>query len=288
MARNDVHSPANLVTEDYEYILSADNSPDMGPGWVLQYGDFGLEVSRRLAATDRLGRSVHQCHHCGARIRYFSILKHVPTGDYIAVGETCMSDRFELATAEFHKLRKAAELDRQARRIREAVAEFVQANPDLAFMGVKKFEERQAQMPETSRENSFIHDVASKLNQYGSLSERQVAAVRTAVARDAERAAALATREVEVFAPVVEGRIVITGEVLSVKWQDSDYGGSLKMLVKDDRNFKVWGTVPSSIEVERGNRVTFTATVEQSKDDETFGFFKRPSKATNLTPQETN
>lgn len=271
--RNDVHSPANLVTEDYEYILSADNSPDMGPGWVLQYGDFGLEVSRHLARTDRLGRSVHQCHHCGARIRYFAILKHVPTGDYIAVGETCLNDRFELATVEFHKLRKAAELDRQQQRIKKAVAAFVEANQDLAFMADKTHEHT----------NGFIADVSRKLRQYGELSERQVNAVRAAIIRDAEWAARKeqeeAARAAEIMVPVIEGKQQITGEVLSLKWQDSDFGSTLKMLVKDERGFKVWGTVPRSIDPERGDRVVFSATITKSDRDESFGFFKRPTKA---------
>lgn len=80
--------------------------------------------------------------------------------------------------------------------------------------------------------------------------------------------------------PVIEGRIQISGEVVSIKEQESIYGITTKMLVRDDRKFNVWGTVPSSIyDVEVGQRVEFTATVEASTDDETFGFYKRPSKA---------
>ena len=52
------------------------------------------------------------------------------------------------------------------------------------------------------------------------------------------------------------------------------------MLVKDDSGFKVFGTVPSSISrVSKGDVVEFTATLEPSKDDPKFGFYKRPSKA---------
>lgn len=79
--------------------------------------------------------------------------------------------------------------------------------------------------------------------------------------------------------PVVEGRIVVNGEVLSVKVQEGYYGWEQKMLVRDDRGFKVWGTVPSCIEPERGSRVEFIATVIKSNKDETFGIYKRPSKA---------
>ena len=111
----------------------------------------------------------------------------------------------------------------------------------------------------------------------GQESERQIEALREAVARDAERAAEQAT---EITAPVITGRIQITGTVLTTKWQDSHFGSTLKMLVRDDRGFKVWGTVPSSLpNTESGDRVTFTAAVEASDDDETFGFFKRPTKA---------
>ena len=80
-------------------------------------------------------------------------------------------------------------------------------------------------------------------------------------------------------APVIEGRIVVSGNVLAVKVQEGYYGWEQKMLVRDDRGFKVWGTVPSCIEPERGNRIEFTATVNKSDKDETFGFYKRPSKA---------
>lgn len=81
-------------------------------------------------------------------------------------------------------------------------------------------------------------------------------------------------------ADVEEGRIVITGEVLAFKWQSSDYGETLKMLVQDDRGFRVWGSVPKGLDdAERNSRISFTATVQQSNDSTKFGFFKRPAKA---------
>lgn len=79
---------------------------------------------------------------------------------------------------------------------------------------------------------------------------------------------------------VEEGRVVITGEVLAFKWQSSDYGDTLKMLVQDDRGFRVWGSVPKGLDdAERNSRISFTATVQQSDNDSKFGFFKRPAKA---------
>lgn len=78
--------------------------------------------------------------------------------------------------------------------------------------------------------------------------------------------------------PVPTGRIVVEGVVLSTKLVESDYGVTLKMLVEGD-GWKVWGTRPRSIEVERGSRVRFTATVEASREDASFGFYSRPTKA---------
>ncbi len=96
--------------------------------------------------------------------------------------------------------------------------------------------------------------------------------------------------EAKAARPVVVGKgIVITGEIVSIKWRDSDWGGDYKITVKDDRNFRVWGTAPRAIldavavgTIEaalKGARVEFTANVTASDDDETFGFFKRPRKA---------
>lgn len=80
-------------------------------------------------------------------------------------------------------------------------------------------------------------------------------------------------------ADVADGRQVINGTVLAMKNQESDWGSVLKMLVQDDRGFRVWGSVPSSLDCNREDQITFTATVSQSDKDSKFGFFKRPTKA---------
>lgn len=59
-------------------------------------------------------------------------------------------------------------------------------------------------------------------------------------------------------------------------------GSTYKMLVQDDRGFKVWGTVPGSIAADKGDEIKFVANVEASDDDPKFGFFKRPRKAVTL------
>lgn len=96
-------------------------------------------------------------------------------------------------------------------------------------------------------------------------------------AREAEQAAIYAAAE-----SCPTGRVEISGIVLTTKWQESMYGSTFKMLVQDDRGFKVWGSVPTKMGYKnvQGRSVSFSATIQPSEDDEKFGFFKRPTKAT--------
>lgn len=111
-------------------------------------------------------------------------------------------------------------------------------------------------------------------------SEKQTAAVRKVIQGRADDAAEKAK-----LGPIEEGRRVIEGVVQSIKTYESHYGVSVKMLVVTTTGHKVFGTVPNSLLEDRGVDalvglgVVFTATIEQSRDDEAFGVFKRPTKA---------
>lgn len=122
-----------------------------------------------------------------------------------------------------------------------------------------------------SRETYFRAELASKLFQFGSLSEKQIAAVRSGLDRELAQAEAKAAA-----GPLDEGRYAIEGEVVSGRYQDSQFGSTYKILVKLDNDNKVWGTCPRALDGKVGDRVVFTATVERSGDDEHFGFFSRP------------
>ena len=97
--------------------------------------------------------------------------------------------------------------------------------------------------------------------------------------------------EKELADDVPTGRMEVSAEVLKVDWKENGYGGRLVMTVKTDGGYLLWGSVPSSItdvdnpdgtrrQLDRGDKVKFTATIEPSDRDPKFGFFKRPSKAT--------
>lgn len=280
-ARTDVHRPTALVTEDYEYAYCYDAHP--------HEGDRGAAMHLLNALIDEgwhFGQ-VHggdTCDHCGARLRYVAVLKHHPTHTLIKVGETCLENRFELATTEFHRLRKAAELNRERTKLADRYTAWKAADPRnqeaIDFL-VEAVEEN-----DNHGYGGFYFDLLHKARRYGELSEKQVAAALKARDRDAAFAARKAAEAAE-RNPVVTGKAVeVTGEVVAVKMHENAYGSRLVMTVKDDRGFLVWGTVPRDLlgggERLKGTHVSFTAAVEASDRDECFGFFKRPRKARKL------
>jgi hypothetical protein len=286
MTRTDAHSPANLVTEDYDHVETYDSR--IGESLALggkvsdhvMYLIQRLGELRKLVASSPLDRGLEQCHHCGAHIRYGAVLRHTPTGQHIAVGETCLDNRFERATVEFQALRKAAQLDREQQRIRKAKEEFVAANEDLAWLNGTDED-----VPQCVRWSEYVWDIRRKFQAYADLSENQVAAIRRTVERSEAQAAEKAKSEPTWIAAPAEGRQEITGKVLAIKdYEDQyNYGATIwKMLVQvgpDSGAWKLWTTIPAKIvnEVERGDMVTIKVTVVHSDDDPTFAKGKRPT-----------
>lgn len=268
MARTDVHRPAALVTEDYEYFGSGYYGTADEPGYSplnTPQGAALLDAGWRFAGVSGGG-----CDHCGARLRFFALMLHAPSHTIIRVGETCLDNRFERASADFHRLRKQAQLDRERQRIKNERLRWFAVNPDAEV----------ALAWAESQNSEFHYNFVRSVRNYGNASAKFLAAMMRDMAR-AERIAAERAAEAETATPVVAGKgIEITGEVVSVKWHENAYGGREVMTVKDARGFKVWGSVPASIDnVQKGDTVTFVANVEASDKDETFGFFKRPRAA---------
>lgn len=86
--------------------------------------------------------------------------------------------------------------------------------------------------------------------------------------------------------PIEEGRQVIDGRVVSSRWQGNAMGQeSFKVLLEDDCGRRYWGTCPGVLvaEVEGGEleRIQVRATVQASRDDRYFGYFKRPHALAN-------
>ena len=112
-----------------EEFTMADGTVQIG----TNFDNARMRWLRDLVANSTTARygDCFQCDHCGARIRYVGVLRHIPTGDHIAVGQTCMDNRFPLSTAEFQAMRKAAQLDREAHRLLTAWNEYKADHADV-------------------------------------------------------------------------------------------------------------------------------------------------------------
>ena len=82
--------------------------------------------------------------------------------------------------------------------------------------------------------------------------------------------------------PNNEDRISLEGKIVSTKFVDNDFGGSMKMLFEDARGFRLWGALPKILNDNESNldnmSIRFMAQVKVSNNDKCFGFYKRPTK----------
>ena len=162
------------------------------------------------------------------------------------------------------------------------------------------------------REDEKVPDIAldildRALHSGKAPSEKQVSMLLDIRRRDQERRARWAA-ETAAAPPCPTGRVLIEGVVLSAKWKTGNYGDSLKLTIKHDSGWKAWGSMPKSLEDAayvdsrgeprvylmattlpeylRGRRVSFTATLSPSREDKSFGFYKRPGRDAVLHPEE--
>lgn len=310
--RTDQHSILNLDPERYKYVMfvdlvAAEQSEQAQRILEMPYGggnmaniDWAYSVyseadmlnARKLY--ERLPRNGFQgnfanrggCDHCGAPgLRYVNVYAH-DSGDWIVVGSTC-AERVGLDNRnayEMDRAKRAQEARKKAEELRrKKEAWLASADPEVvvALTGLLTLHHDTG-----TTGNFFLNDMVRAFKNYGNLSERQAAAMLKTLAdlesrKQREEAERVSPKP---KMPVPTGVVDIVGTVMSVKEQHSQWGTTWKCLVVDDRGFKVWGTIPSSAAWDKGDRVAFTANVEPSNDDESFGFYSRPRKVKAAPP----
>ena len=272
MATPTVHNPTHFEPADYEVVDYLDNKRPVYYGQGIEA--FEAEVKwweTEMATTFGLDwrRKIHRCVHCGnGRVRWITATRHIPTGDTVVFGSDC-TERLGFVNRVAFKLallKSKAEAGHARLKVWNARVRFLEANPAFATA-------IEAAKGELHAKNLFVHDVIAKLNQFGSLSERQVAAVLGSLKRDVEKA----TAPVEVKGDAPSGRVTVTGTILTTKTVHGDYGSTEKMLLGLPNGARVWLTLPGKARAGRGDTITVTATFEVSRDDKSFGFGKRPT-----------
>ena len=285
MTRTDTHRPSAINPDEYVFVSFHDHRPEAALVTLAEQETFRAHMARtgaKFSGHDHGGA----CHICGnANALSVARFWHEPTNTYIEVGETCadkLSDGDALNFASFRKRAKAGV---------EAAAGKAKAEKFLTDAGMSVAYDiwLQKDVDNWGYEESTISDMVHKLVRYGSLSDKQLSFMGKLIARIDERAEIEAQRAAEAAAaaPIpAEGRMDVQGTILTIKAQESYYGTTLKMLVQHADGWKLWGTVPAALEeAEKGDTVSFTATVSVSDDDPKFGFFKRPSKARNVNKE---
>lgn len=280
-ARTDIHRPSAPEFDPQKYELHG--VYDLAPEW-----DAAAKIAERQAAVNALvargyrfgGSTTGGCGHCGSHFRYGALVAHPESREMMFIGETCLEGRFSMSrdeyVAAFRRVRDQAAAGRERLAHIARVAEFKAANPQVADI--------LADADVLAESPDFLADVAAKLERWGSLSDRQCAAVLKVGERIrrqlSQRRPAAPTIEA---GPAPEGRVKVTGLVLGTKWQKNKFGGCLKMRVKADAGYTVWVSVPQSLDRAntelRGRRVEFVATLERSGRDAAFAFGTRPAAA---------
>jgi hypothetical protein len=285
MDRTDIHRPSAIIPANYEFVAFEYLKID---GDILA-ACAALQSERAIwkAHMERTGGTYAKHEHggscmvCGASAIYTVLFYHSLTNEYIRTGQDC-AQKMEMPYDDirYNAFRKAV-TDARLAVAGKRKAEALLAEKGFIAAWTLFAEKSQEVTAKYQYEERTIVDIVSKLVKYGSSSDRAINYIGVLLKKIADRAVIEAQRAAEaaLAADCPEGRVMVKGEVVSTRVQDSDFGSILKMLVKDDTGYKVWGTVPSALNVERGSRVKFTATIEVSKDDPKFGFFKRPTQA---------
>jgi hypothetical protein len=279
MARKDVHRPSVIDPAEYVFVSFHDHRPDAAIAALAEQQAFHAHMAKtggKFSGHEHGG----VCHVCGnAHAMTVARFWHQPTNSYIEVGETCAFKLYNGEALDFRSFRNKAKAGIQA------AAGKRKAEKILMAEGLSRAYEIYAANDWASwgYEESTIANIIGKLVKYGNISARQVDFIGKLMAQIDSRAAVAAQRlaEAEAAAPIpaFDGRAQIEGEVVSVKAVDTPYGSAIKMVVKAAAGWKIYGTVPASVEVSRGDVVRFEAKVTVSQDDPKFGFFKRPTKA---------
>lgn len=258
--------------------------------YIPKDGDGNAIPSHKQQCLDLLKKEGYgefdgHCQHCGAQLRYCCIFRNGENGELIVVGETCAETRMGLTLDSFKidRAKEAAAALETRRWRQEQISQWIGDSPDR--------EELISWI--AGQGGEFFYSLIHYFNRWGRLTEGQEAAARRSREKEAEKAARMAQQKAN-SEPAPEGRAEVTGTVVNIKVQLSYYGGretaTPKMLV-DCGSYRVWSTIPSDIYlddwssgenvpgVKVGDKVTFTATLQQSDDDPSFAFAKRPTKS---------
>jgi len=212
-----------------------------------------------------------RCSICGHALKYACGVAHLASGQCYWVGRECaykiqnLQGLLGLVSTTSVALAERIACDKRER-------DYLAAHPGAApvIAGAKNSTLRIAQ------------DMIEKLRRWGDLSDKQIQALAKSMADDkARRATATGI--------ITAGRRSVRGTVLTIKSIPNKFAREYepdtteKLVVDLGDGCRVYGTKPQSLDVAKGDVISFTAAFEPSEKDNLFGFYSRPSKMTVVT-----
>lgn len=279
MTRTDTHRPSVIDPTEYQFVSFHDHRPEAGLAAIAEQEAFRAHRARtggKFSDHDHGG----VCHICGnAHALTVARFHHAPSNSYIEVGETCAEKLWDGERANFASFRAKVAAGVEAAAGKAKAQRVLTEAGIAAAWGVYQSDWAN----DGGSEEGIVRDIVGKLVRYGSISDKQVTFLAKLLGQIEGRAAIAAEREAEAAAalpiPATEGRVTVEGVIVGRKLVNGFYGEAIKVVVKSDDGWKVYGTEPSSIEAKVGDRIRFDAVITVSDDDPKFGFFKRPTKA---------
>jgi hypothetical protein len=318
--RTDPHRPGAIIPADYEPVLFYACARQFVPSYgvdcvreaqqaraMMRYESHGVldaqldampepthaegklcciaalrESGERFADTGGTGH----CTICGAGFIEGEVWKHTPTGILVHLGHQCarkyelLADRSEW---ELARARRAAALATAITRAQNAERRnaFLAAHPEL---------------PDLLAVDHYItRDIARKFTTDHSrdLSDAQLALLAKLKVDVAEAATRKAAQDAERHVPAPTGRVTFTGEIVSAKTVESDFGEVTKLVVKmttdDGATWIAYLNEQSAAHDGwplRGRTITLAATLTPGRDAH-FAFGKRPTLKALVPTAET-
>lgn len=281
---DDEHEMAMAIAADME---EANNVPFTPGGWAkaTELGYLSLHNIKDKVDPDSRHQQRGTCDHCGTFFKFGAVFENSATGEVAVVGHICAVRTLNLKASDY-EYKRLQRLAKAAKSKLRADASMAALAPNRRAVLLDEFDYWKGRHP-------IITDMHAKFRKWGSLSVRQWALAKKLVAECREKQAELDAERANAT-PVETGKAVtIEGVVVGTKWVRgyTHYSDDiLKLIVRDDRGFKVYGSCPKALynyDGAKGHRVRFIAGVEASDDDQFFGFYKRPRKVEILDEQET-
>lgn len=208
------------------------------------------------------------------------------------------AEKLEKLNVAREKARAKAEEKRAAKMQAEQAAKEARKD-EVKALNEQRYPEAMAVLAQYDGEMEFMLDVREKAFGGEEITENQANAVLKVWAKTVERNdwdAFIETLEMN-RQPATTGRVKIEGYVLAAKWHTAAIGyyrvvQSLKLLMIDERGFKVWVSAPKGFSKKldrdeegylvlasaKKHKIAFKATLEPKEGDSYFAFGKRPSK----------